>query len=125
MIYLFLLENKPFKKENIESYMKPEEKKSPKSPKSPKKMIASPSKNTNFSPYKKFAKRRSVVLGKDTMDNLHKMIESPKAKNSPNIKSFKRRKSVERKVTFTEFKEEHVLYTVKEYKEEIVPFFLD
>ena len=60
MIYLFLLENKPFKKENIESYMKPEEKKSPKSPKSPKKMIASPSKNTNFSPYKKFAKRRSV-----------------------------------------------------------------
>ena len=31
------------------------------------------------------------------MDNLHKMIESPKAKNSPNIKSFKRRKSVERK----------------------------
>ena len=25
------------------------------------------------------------------------MIESPKAKNSPNIKSFKRRKSVERK----------------------------
>ena len=97
MIYLFLLENKPFKKENIESYMKPEEKKSPKSPKSPKKMIASPSKNTNFSPYKKFAKRRSVVLGKDTMDNLHKMIESPKAKNSPNIKSFKRRKSVERK----------------------------
>ena len=60
-------------------------------------MIASPSKNTNFSPYKKFAKRRSVVLGKDTMDNLHKMIESPKAKNSPNIKSFKRRKSVERK----------------------------
>ena len=97
MIYLFLLENKPFKKENIESYMKPEEKKSPKSPKSPKKMIASPSKNTNFSLYKKFAKRRSVVLGKDTMDNLHKMIESPKAKNSPNIKSFKRRKSVERK----------------------------
>ena len=97
MIYLFLLENKPFKKENIESYMKPEEKKSPKSPKSPKKMIASPSKNTNFSPYKKFAKRRSVVLGKETMDNLHKMIESPKAKNSPNIKSFKRRKSVERK----------------------------
>ena len=30
------------------------------------------------------------------MDNLHKMIESPKAKNLPNIKSFKRRKSVER-----------------------------
>ena len=97
MIYLFLLENKPFKKENIESYIKPGDNKYSKSPKSPKKMIASPSKNTQFSPYKKFAKRRSVVLEKDVMDNLHKMIDSPVGKNSPNIKQFKRRKSVEKK----------------------------
>ena len=97
MIYLFLLENKPFKKENIESYIKPGDNNNSKSPKSPKKMIASPSKNTQFSPYKKFAKRRSVVLEKDVMDNLHKMIDSPKGKNSPNIKQFKRRKSVEKK----------------------------
>jgi palmitoyl-protein thioesterase len=31
----------------------------------------------------------------------------------------------EGKVTFTEFAEEHVLYHIKEYQEEIVPFFLD
>jgi len=97
MIYLFLLENKPFKKENIESYIKPGDNNNSKSPKSPKKMIASPSKNTQFSPYKKFAKRRSVVLEKDVMDNLHKIIDSPKGKKSPNIKQFKRRKSVEKK----------------------------
>ena len=103
VIYLFLLENKPFKKENIESYIKPEERKERKSPKaspSPKKMIASPSKNTQFSPYKKFGKRRSVVLDKDKLDNLHKMMDSPNSptgKNSPNIKQFKRRKSVEKK----------------------------
>ena len=60
MIYLFLLGNKPFKKENIESYIKPEERKAH-SPKSPKKMIASPSKNTHFSPYKKLGKRKSVI----------------------------------------------------------------
>jgi palmitoyl-protein thioesterase len=31
----------------------------------------------------------------------------------------------EGKVTFTEFAEEHVLYHIKEYQQEIVPFFLD
>ena len=95
MIYLFLLENKPFKKENIESYMKPEERQA-RSPKSPKKMIASPSKNTHFSPYKKLGKRRSVVLEPGMIDNIHKIMDSP-IKNSPNAKQFKRRKSVERK----------------------------
>jgi len=97
MIYLFLLGNKPFKKENIESYIKPDDHKASKSPKSPKKMIASPSKNTQFSPYKKFAKRKSVVLEQGAMDSLHKMMDSPNVKNSPNLKTFKRRKSVERK----------------------------
>jgi len=97
MIYLFLLGNKPFKKENIESYIKPGDRKNSKSPKSPKKMIASPSKNTQFSPYKKFGKRKSVVLEQGAMDNLHKMMDSPTGKNSPNLKTFKRRKSVERK----------------------------
>ena len=37
MIYLFLLETKPFKKENIDSYLKPEERKSPVKSPSPKK----------------------------------------------------------------------------------------
>ena len=94
MIYLFLLGNKPFKKENIESYIKPEERKAH-SPKSPKKMIASPSKNTHFSPYKKLGKRKSVVLDSGTIGNIHKIIDSPL--KSPNDKRFKRRKSVEKK----------------------------
>ena len=94
MIYLFLLGNKPFKKENIESYMKPEERKAH-SPKSPKKMIASPSKNTHFSPYKKFGKRKSVVLDKGTIGNIQKIIDSPL--KSPTNNKFKRRKSVEKK----------------------------
>ena len=97
MIYLFLLGNKPFKKENIESYIKPSDQKPSKSPKSPKKMIASPSKNTQFSPYKKFGKRKSVVLEQGATDSLHKMMDSQAGKNSPNLKTFKRRKSVERK----------------------------
>ena len=98
MIYLFLLETKPFKKENIDSYLKPEERQSlTKSPKSPKKMIASPTKNTQFSPYKKLVRRRaSVVLEQNKMDDLHKMMEnSPKnIVDSPKAKG-KRRKSLE------------------------------
>ena len=96
MIYLFLLETKPFKKENVDSYLKPEERNSPPKSPSPKKMIASPSKNTQFSPYKKFTKRRSVVLEPKKMDELHKMIESPKNMDSPRTKAkAKRRKSLE------------------------------
>ena len=96
MIYLFLLENKPFKRENIVSYLKPEERKtSPNISPSPKKMIASPSKNTQFSPYKKFVKRRSVVLDNNKIDDLHKIMEnSPKNIDSPKPKG-KRRKSLE------------------------------
>ena len=58
-------------------------------------MIASPSKNTHFSPYKKLGKRKSVVLDSGTIDNIHKIIDSPL--KSPNDKRFKRRKSVEKK----------------------------
>ena len=61
MIYLFLLENKPFKRENINSYLKPEERNSPTISPSPKKLIASPSKNTQFSPYRKFVKRKFIL----------------------------------------------------------------
>ena len=97
MIYLFLLETKPFKKENIDSYLKPEERKSPVKSPSPKKMIASPTKNTQFSPYKRFVKRRSVVLEPNKMDDLHKLMEtspSPKNVDSPKNKG-RRRKSLE------------------------------
>jgi hypothetical protein len=95
MIYLFLLETKPFKKENIDSYLKPDQKISPQISPSPKKMIASPTKNTQFSPYKRFAKRRSVVLEPNKFDDLHKIMQnSPKNVDSPKNKG-KRRKSLE------------------------------
>jgi Ca2+-binding EF-hand superfamily protein len=99
MIYLFLLENKPFKRENIISYMKPEERKNATnlSP-SPKKMIASPSKNTQFSPYRKFTKRKSVYLETQT-EKIHQMISnSPKDMDSPTQKrQSRRRRTMERK----------------------------
>ena len=99
MIYLFLLENKPFKRENIISYMKPEERKkainlSP----SPKKMIASPSKNTQFSPYRKFTKRKSVYLETQTDKIIQMISNSPNNNDSPNQKrQSKRRRTMERK----------------------------
>ena len=99
MIYLFLLENKPFKRENINSYLKPEERNSPSLSPSPKKLIASPSKNTQFSPYRKFVKRKSVILNKDQTDDLHKMIKnSPNNLDSPTQKrQTKRRRTMEKK----------------------------
>ena len=99
MIYLFLLENKPFKRENIISYMKPEERKNAKnlSP-SPKKMIASPSKNTQFSPYKKFTKRKSVYLETQTDKIIQMISNSPNNIDSPTQKrQSKRRRTMERK----------------------------
>ena len=77
MIYLFLLENKPFTKENIKSYKskikknetteKDKEKEKEKKPES--KLIMSPSKNSSFSPYKAFArakgKRKTTVVQKE------------------------------------------------------------
>jgi hypothetical protein len=93
------LENKPFKRENIISYMKPEERKNATnlSP-SPKKMIASPSKNTQFSPYRKFTKRKSVYLETQT-EKIHQMISnSPKDMDSPTQKrQSRRRRTMERK----------------------------
>jgi len=99
MIYLFLLENKPFKRENINSYLKPEERNSPTISPSPKKLIASPSKNTQFSPYRKFVKRKSVILNKDQTDDLHKMLKnSPNNLDSPTQKrQTKRRRTMEKK----------------------------
>ena len=99
MIYLFLLENKPFKRENIISYMKPEERKNTTTlSSSPKKMIASPSKNTQFSPYRKFTKRKSVYLETQN-DKIHQMISnSPNNIDSPTQKrQSKRRRTMERK----------------------------
>ena len=98
MIYLFLLENKPFKRENVESYLKPEERNSPTISPSPKKMIASPTKNTQFSPYRKVVKRKSVILDQKQTDDLHKMMgHSPKNMDSPKYRQAKRRRTLEGK----------------------------
>ena len=74
MIYLFLLENKPFTKENIKSY-KSKTKKNPENTEQEKpsevKLIMSPSKNSNFSPYKAFARAR----GKRKTTVVHKEID--------------------------------------------------
>ena len=43
-------------------------------------MIASPSKNTHFSPYKILGKRRSVVLEPGMIDNIYKIMDIIKIK---------------------------------------------
>ena len=59
MIYIFLLENKPFTKENIKSYQNIKKKKdSSKNTASEVNLIMSPSKNSYFSPYKSFLRGR-------------------------------------------------------------------
>ena len=77
MIYLFLLENKPFTKENIKSYKSKikknetteKDKEKEKEKKAESKLIMSPSKNSSFSPYKAFArakgKRKTTVVQKE------------------------------------------------------------
>ena len=72
ILYLFLLENKPFTKENIKSYStsKTKNNNSNKLEKAEEtKFIMSPSKNSTFSPYKAFArgrkKRRTTVVQND------------------------------------------------------------
>ena len=96
MIYLFLLENKPFTSANVESY---KYKKSSSqnvnnqtgsNKDSPSKLIASPSKVTSFSPYKnvkKLHKERKSVLLNLNKDDIHKILgDSP----NPSPKSKKR-----------------------------------
>ena len=76
MIYIFLLENKPFTKENIKSYKnkkpkgkdKDKEKDKDINIDSEKNLIMFPSKNSNFSPYKAFGRgraRRTTVVNKE------------------------------------------------------------
>ena len=63
MIFLFLLENKPFSNKNIESYANNNSnnvgKESPN--KKEKILIASPTKGANFSPYKRFRRQKSKI----------------------------------------------------------------
>jgi len=111
MIYIFLLENKPFTKENIKSY---QNKKNPKktenenqSQSSEQNLIMSPSKNSNFSPYRAFMRgkaRRSTVLNKNI--DISKMLQSTNSplKKTNNIKKegneFKRKGKKRRTVQY-------------------------
>ena len=108
LIYLFLLENKPFTKENIKSYQS-KTKKSKENNKENEQMkevqlIMSPSKNSNFSPYKAFArargKRKTTVVHKEInfMDllksvNPNKEKKEKEEKEAPRIipSEFKRK----------------------------------
>ena len=71
MIYIFLLENKPFKKENIKSYQSKSGKKKDSTKNvntSEKNLIMSPSQNSHFSPYKVALRsrgRRTTLINKE------------------------------------------------------------
>ena len=93
MIYLFLLENKPFTKENIKSYKsKTKKSENPEQEKKEEmKLIMSPSKNSTFSPYKAFArargKRKTTVVHKEI--DFMKILKSTKEKEEKEVKEEK------------------------------------
>ncbi len=80
MILLFLYEKKPFTKATLSAYMK-KSKKSPLNspPKSPSKIIASPSKNSSFSPYNYFRrdKKRTNTLKQELSIMSQDLLNSP------------------------------------------------
>ena len=99
MIYLFLLENRPFTNKNLEAYEHKSKSNSRKeSPsKAQKKLIASPTKTANFSPYRRFHRPASslhVNKNSNSVLNLKEMspekdgdrFKKPKKKNSGKIK---------------------------------------
>ena len=83
MIYIFLLENKPFTKENIKSYQNIKTKKKDSTNKissTELDLIVSPSQNSNFSPYKSVFRgrtRRSTVIDKKL--DISKMLQDTKS----------------------------------------------
>ena len=86
MIYIFLLENKPFTRENIKSYQNKKTKGKDSSKNintSEKNLIMSPSKNSNFSPYKvgfRTRGRRTTVVNKEV--DISKILESKNIKKN-------------------------------------------
>ena len=75
MIFLFLLERKPFTNKNIESYQHQSRNNSRKSSDSKgkrKRLLASPTKTANFSPYRRFHRESvSINIQKQNTMNLH------------------------------------------------------
>ena len=93
MIYLFLLENKPFTKENIKSYQSKTKKNEilDQEKTEETKLIMSPSKNSAFSPYKAFArargKRKTTVVQKEI--DFMKILKSTKEEKEKEVKEEK------------------------------------
>ena len=83
MIFLFLLEKKPFSNQNLKSYQfhskNNSRKNSPSKGKS--KLLASPTKNANFSPYRRFHRPSSSInIDKTSNSILYTEIERPNLK---------------------------------------------
>ena len=92
MILLFLYEKKPFTKATLSAYMK-KSKKSPLNspPKSPSKIIASPSKNSSFSPYNFFKRERKrtntlkeeqSLISKDLLNSPSNLLKRARSRHS-------------------------------------------
>ena len=92
MILLFLYEKKPFTKATLSAYMK-KSKKSPLNspPKSPSKIIASPSKNSSFSPYNYFKRERKrtntlkeeqSLISKDLLNSPSNLLKRTRSRHS-------------------------------------------
>ena len=103
MIFLFLLERKPFTNKNIQSYQHNSRNSSRKSSDSGKgkrkRLLASPTKTANFSPYRRFHRQSaSINIQKQNTVNIHSEMVgigdtqtdfsmSPVLKNSPRKKN--------------------------------------
>ena len=131
MIYIFLLENKPFTKENIKSYQnkKSKDSKGKESSSIPTSsevnLIMSPSKNSNFSPYKAFLRgraRRTTVVNKEI--DISKILKSTNTNTnkSPNNNNTNKKSSVknESKKEVTEFKRKGKKRRTVQYESNII-----
>ena len=132
MIYIFLLENKPFTKENIKSYQnkKSKDSKGKESSSIPTSsevnLIMSPSKNSNFSPYKAFLRgraRRTTVVNKEI--DISKILKSTNTNTnkSPNNNNNTNKKSSvknESKKEVTEFKRKGRKRRTVQYESNII-----
>ena len=95
MIYLFLLENKPFTNKNLEAYENHENNSRKDSPsKKQKKLIASPTKTANFSPYRRFHRPSSSMhINKESKGILNLMEMSPEKEGEKVVKPKKKNTS--------------------------------
>ena len=95
MIYLFLLENKPFTNKNIETYVHHESNSRKESPsKQQKKLIASPTKSAHFSPYRRFHRPASSMhIDKESKGILNLMEMSPEKEGEKGFRPKKKNTS--------------------------------